>query len=478
MNTLSANFSCLLQAVEAHESKSQPWLNGGDSSVSAKRLEAELAATRSAWQAQSVLLATASPVVAGRLLIALDGQVRRIALCPPDLPTDHLPYVLQHADVDVVIGDAGRLRPFQEQFPTLQTRWIVLGESAGPAVTPAAAEVGFDDDAEPSFVTEWILLTSGTTGRPKMVQHTLASLAGAIDGSRAEPEVVWGTFYDLRRYGGLQIFLRAVLTGAPLVAVEHDEPIAAFLARAAAAGVTHISGTPSHWRRVLMSPAAKLIQPRYIRLSGEIADQAILDRLQAAFPDAALSHAFATTEAGVAFDVRDGRAGFPAAFLEATPNVELRVLDDTLRIRSSRTAERYLGDHPPQLKAADGFVDTGDVVELVGDRYYFRGRRDGVINVGGLKVHPEQVEAVLQLFPAVHVALVKTQKNPITGALVVADVQLKSNQVPQGDEARALQSELRRHCRSLLAPHQVPVTFRFVPAVAVADTGKLVRHGQ
>src|SRR2546429_775016 len=76
--------------------------------------------------------------------------------------------------------------------------------------------------------------------------------------------------------------------------------------------VTHISGTPSHWRRALMSGAAARISPRYVRLSGEIADQGILDSLRSAFPNATVAHAFASTEAGVGFEGRDGPAGFPA----------------------------------------------------------------------------------------------------------------------------------------------------------------------
>ena len=74
--------------------------------------------------------------------------------------------------------------------------------------------------------TEWILLTSGTTGRPKMVLHTLASLAGAIGASESHTEVIWGTFYDIRRYGGLQIYLRAVLTRSSLLLTGPQEPVA------------------------------------------------------------------------------------------------------------------------------------------------------------------------------------------------------------------------------------------------------------
>jgi acyl-coenzyme A synthetase/AMP-(fatty) acid ligase len=309
-----------------------------------------------------------------------------------------------------------------------------------------------------------------------MVLHTLASLAGAIGAGGPHAEVIWGTFYDIRRYGGLQIYLRAVLTRSSLVLTGPREPVANFLRRAGEAGVTHISGTPSHWRRALMSPEADRIAPRYIRLSGEIADQAILSSLRSFYPDAEISHAFATTEAGVAFDVRDALPGFPASMLTGTTGVDLKVVDATLRVRSRRTAKCYLGENPPALKDAEGFVDTGDVLELRDGRYHFRGRRDGVINVGGLKVHPEEVEAVLNRHPQVRLSLVKAKKNPITGALVVAEVLLKDRSNPEGEKARELQQALKQFCRGSLALHKVPAAISFVPALAISETGKLVRH--
>jgi len=303
-------------------------------------------------------------------------------------------------------------------------------------------------------------------------------LAGAIGASESHTEVIWGTFYDIRRYGGLQIFLRAVLARSSLLLAGPHELVANFLQRAGEAGVTHISGTPSHWRRALMSPEADRIAPRYIRLSGEIADQAILNSLRSFYPDAEISHAFATTEAGVAFDVHDALSGFPASMLTCTPSVDLKVVDATLRVRSSRTAERYLGENPPVLKDSEGFVDTGDVLELRDGRYHFQGRRDGVINVGGLKVHPEEVEAVLNRHPQVRLSLVKPKKNPITGSLVVADVLLKDPSTSQGEQLRELQQTIQQFCRESLAPHKVPAAISFVAGLAISETGKLVRrHG-
>jgi len=233
-----------------------------------------------------------------------------------------------------------------------------------------------------SLATEWILLTSGTTGTPKLVVHTLQSLGGALPTQTLSGrKSIWSTFYDIRRYGGLQIYLRAVLSGSPLVLSSSGEPTPDFLARAAAARVTHISGTPSHWRRALMSGQAAILKPEYVRLSGEVADQSVLDNLRAVYPNARIAHAFASTEAGVAFDVNDGLAGFPAAFVDVpTGEIELKVVDHTLRIRSGRNAARYLGAAPGVLVSDDGYVDTGDMVELADGRYYFRGRVGGVIN--------------------------------------------------------------------------------------------------
>ena len=123
----------------------------------------------------------------------------------------------------------------------------------------------------------------------------------------------------------------------------------------------------------------------------------------------------------------DRKEGFPATMIEAqSPDAEVRfrIVDNSLQIRSKRAASRYLGDDQPAMIGPEGFVDTGDIVELRGDRYYFVGRRGGVINVGGQKIFPEEVENVINRHPAVRMSLVHGRRNPMMGALVVADVVL------------------------------------------------------
>ena len=417
-----------------------------------------------ALRGRTVLIATKDQLTAALALIELDGVARRIVLSPPDLAAAHFPAVIATAGADSWVRDVG----------------IPEEHGAGLEICVTATQA-FNAVAQRrySHATEWILLTSGTTGAPKLVLHTLASLTSAILGQQA-PAVppVWGTFYDIRRYGGLQIFLRAAIRGGSLVLSHPSESITDFLDRAAAAGITHISGTPSHWRRALMSGAAATISPRYARLSGEIADQAILDSLRVAYPNAGVAHAFASTEAGVAFEVGDGSAGFPESLVGASgAAVELKVANGTLHIRSGGNAIRYLGEQVPELRGADGFVDTGDRVELRDGRYYFMGRAGGVINVGGLKVYPEEVEAVINAHPWVRMSLVRSRRNPITGAVVSAEIVLADPGAGAGERPPqdVLLREITDSCRRTLPAHKVPAMLRVVPALEVSPSGKLVR---
>jgi acyl-coenzyme A synthetase/AMP-(fatty) acid ligase len=223
-----------------------------------------------------------------------------------------------------------------------------------------------------------------------------------------------------------------------------------------------------------MSSSAHAIAPRYVRLSGEIADQAILNSLHSFYPDAAGGHAYASTEAGVAFEVNDGFEGFPSEFVGTRGNVEIKIESGSLQIRSNRTAACYLGE-AVALRNHEDFVDTGDIVERRGDRYYFLGRKSGVINVGGQKVFPEEVEALLNRHPAVRMSCVRPRRSPITGSLVVADVVLKDEQLLTYGTKAELANEILKLCRETLPQYKVPMSLNFVPILAVGAAGKISR---
>lgn len=406
------------------------------------------------------MVAVATQLEAALVLIELDGICRRLVLLPPDVNPAHLPSIIRDASVDAIVCSDP----------------AVFAGCGVDTVHNCRLDLVPRDGAwrAPACLTEWLMLTSGTTGDPKIAIHTLAGLTGAIAAAApGEPRPVWATFYDIRRYGGLQIFLRAVFSGGSLVLSMPGEAIGDHLARLASEGVTHVSGTPTHWRKAMMSAAIAPFTPAYVRLSGEIADQAILDALRATFPNAAIGHAYASTEAGVGFDVNDGREGFPASYLDEIRNgVELRVVDGSLRIRSNRMAASYAGRPDLKMTDAEGWVDSGDMVEVRDGRCHFTGRRGGIINVGGLKVHPEEIETVINRHGAVRQSRVKPRKSPVIGAIVVADVVLHDG----AGEVNAVKQDILALCRSVLPAHKIPALVNVVASIEMTPGGKVSRQ--
>jgi acyl-CoA synthetase (AMP-forming)/AMP-acid ligase II len=408
---------------------------------------------------RSVLLDLTTQLRSALALAELDGVARRMLLLPSDVSPDHLAALVKTAAIDTVVSDV------PARWADSNIRTYALSDEPQAALPPAIT----------TRATEWLMLTSGTSGVPKIVSHTLQGLSGAIVADVLAPaSPVWATFYDIRRYGGLQILLRAMIGGGSMVLSDPHEEMAGWVARLTARGVTHISGTPTHWRKLLMSGAAGGFTPRYVRLSGEIADQAILDALKQAFPAASVGHAYASTEAGVGFAVNDGLEGFPEAMLDGgLDGVDMKIVDGSLRIRSNRVATGYVGAAAASLTDADGFVDTGDMIEIRNGRCYFAGRRGGIINIGGRKVHPEEIEAVINGHPAVRMSRATARRSPITGAVVAADIVLADGLAP--DASAAVRDGVLATCRAALEPHKVPAVVCVVPALEVTAAGKLAR---
>ena len=195
--------------------------------------------------------------------------------------------------------------------------------------------------------------------------------------------------------------------------------------------------------------------------------------MKTTYPHASIGHAYASTEAGVGFEVTDGLAGFPESFLDGgLPEVDLKIEDGSLRVRSARMAGSYAGRPDLALVGPDGFIDTGDIIEVRNGRCYFAGRRGGIINVGGLKVHPEEVEVVINRHAGVHQSRVRSRRSPIIGAIVIADVVLKD----RATDADSIRAEILALCRASLEAHKIPAVINIVETIATTSGGKLSRQ--
>lgn len=350
--------------------------------------------------------------------------------------------------------------------PGLSGDWAgtaVLNEELGLVSPPArrSGKTGFGV----------VLTTSGTTGAPKLVRHSMQKLLGRIRPAPTPEAVRWLLTYHPATFAGLQVLLTALVSGSEVAAISSGS-VPDLAAAALAARPTHISGTPTFWRAFLMTlgERAAELPLRQITLGGEIVDQPVLDRLRAVFPDAAVTHIYASTEAGALFAVKDGKAGFPARWLdEEVDGTALRIRDGGLEVRSPRAMLGYAaGGTSPLLD--NGWLRTGDLVEQQADRVYFRGRQDSMISVGGAKLTPEEVETVLLEVPGVDEVRVFGLKNPITGQIVAAEI------VPAPAVSRdELRAAVIRHATARLAPYKVPRLIRFIESTALSQAGKKVR---
>ena len=220
-----------------------------------------------------------------------------------------------------------------------------------------------------------------------------------------------------------------------------------------------------------MTPNSKEINLLHATLGGEIADDRILSSINSQYPKAKIVHIFASTEAGVGFSVSDKKSGFPKNYLEKSPlGVGIKIKDNKLFIRNEHVHNKYLGNNK-SFGSSDGWIDTGDSVHIKNDRVLFRGREDGVINVGGDKVYPEEIENVLLKHPLVASVKVYAKANPITGSLVAADVILVNSKT-NSEEASKI---LREYNSKILERHKTLAMIKIVSSFDLNSSGKIAR---
>ena len=364
-------------------------------------------------------------------LVAFDGKVEAMLL---------LPASLDDSSKDRLVASAGCTH-------YMDAAGIVELSKRQKECSFKEAEAG---------ATQWLLPTSGTTGSPKLIGHTLASLSRSVKRDLEKGRgFVWGLLYDPCRFAGIQVVLQALLSGSLLYVsetIDFESQVEGLLEN----HVNALSATPSLWRKLFMDGRIKACPLQQITLGGEIADQHILDGLKLHFSRARIVHIYASTEAGVAFSVHDGRAGFPAMWInsESAP-VPLNIrADGHLLVKPLMLPD---GPEIVQRLDADGYFDTGDMVRVEGDRVLFLGRASGVINVGGNKVAPEYIENHICAVHGVVDVHVFGKKSSMMGQIVAAEI------VPcPGFDVQLLRSEILRSCRSNMESWQIPGIISFV----------------
>ena len=313
-----------------------------------------------------------------------------------------------------------------------------------------------------------VVFTSGTTGQGKAALFDFDVLVERYRKARSGYRTL--VFLLLDHLGGIHTMLHTLAHGGTLVIGDERRPEAA--ARAIERHrIELLPTTPTFLRMLVMSRMHErydLSSLRLITYGTEPMPASTLETLQRAFPSVCLKQTYGLTELGV-LPTRSRASG--SLWLELGGiGCEARVVDDVLWLRSETAMLGYL--NAPSPFDEDGWYNTHDVVEVDGPYIRILGRTTELINVGGQKVYPSEVEGVLLELENVCEATVWGEANPVTGQVVAARVTLA-----QPEEEQSFERRLHRFCRGRLAAYKVPVVVEIVAGGHHGQRFKKVRPG-
>ena len=315
-----------------------------------------------------------------------------------------------------------------------------------------------------------VLFSSGSTGRPKAMVHDFDRLLESYRERRSRSLTLL-VFLLFDHIGGLHTLLTSLASGTTLVIPQFRDPehVGAAIARHR---VAVLPTSPTFLNLLLLSDAVRrhdLGSLRIISYGTEPMPDALLRRLRAALPRVKFIQTFGTSETGIAHT--SSKSSDSTLLKLDDPNVEHRIVDGELWLRSRTQILGYL-NHASEAFTDDGWFKTGDLVETAEDGFLrVTGRRSEMINVGGEKVLPGEVESVVLELPEIVDCVAHGEPSAITGQFVAVRVVL----APGADPA-AIRKRVRMHCRERLAGYKVPARVDIVPDTGISARFKKIRR--
>jgi acyl-CoA synthetase (AMP-forming)/AMP-acid ligase II len=315
-----------------------------------------------------------------------------------------------------------------------------------------------------------VLFSSGSTGESKAGVHDLLWLLDKFKVRRRSLRTISFLLYD--HIGGINTMLHTLSNGGCLITVRERKPDEV-LAAIERYRVELLPTSPTFINLVLLSEAYRrhnLDSLKTVTYGTEPMPESTLLRFNRLFPEINLQQTYGLSEVGIlrsksrtsdSLWVKIGGEGF-----------QTRVVDGVLQIKAKSAMLGYL--NAPSPFTVDGWFNTGDAVEVDGEYLKILGRKSEIINVGGEKVYPAEVESVIQEMDSVADVTVFGEKNPITGNIVCADV-LPAFQVTDANRKEFI-SNLKQHCRRNLQGYKVPVKVSLVSEQQYNNRFKKIRR--
>ncbi len=305
--------------------------------------------------------------------------------------------------------------------------------------------------------TNWrlTLYTSGTTGLPKRVSHSFEGITRFVKRDLSHKNDTWGFAYNPTHMAGVQVFFQALLNGNSIVRLfkvsngDIFDLIETY-------NISHISASPTFYN-LLFNKEFVNKNVKRVTVGGEAFNDGLRLKLKNIFPNAKITNIYASTELGTLL-ASDGE------YFTINSNFAnlIKIIDGELFVSKSLLGETD--------NVFGNYYATGDLIEIHAEdplKFKFIGRKNEMINVGGYKVNPIEVEEAIKLIEGIEEALVYSKKNSVTGNIICSDVVLKDFGINE--------AYIRNKLRGKLQEFKIPRIINLVDQIMLTRTGKVKR---
>lgn len=310
-----------------------------------------------------------------------------------------------------------------------------------------------------SSSSEITIFTSGTTGQPKKVVHTVTTLTRSVRIAGKYKDQIWLFAYNPTHMAGLQVFFQTFANMDFLINVFNKSRDYIFdLIRKQ--DVTHISATPTFYR-LLLPPDCYFNSVQRITLGGEKSDNKLYEQIHILFPNAKINNIYASTEAGSLFAAKGEYFQMPVNILDKCKVDEQGELLIHKSLLGKSDSFTFDGD----------YYHTGDLIEWKDQEkglFRFLGRKNELINVGGYKVNPNEIEGAISQIQGIEQVIVYGKANSVLGNILCAEVRKEKN-------SQLTELDIRRYLTGKLQDFKIPRRIKFVDHFSLTRTGKLKR---
>lgn len=303
--------------------------------------------------------------------------------------------------------------------------------------------------------SEITLFTSGTTGFTRKFSHPLKNLIRKINVSEERKNDVWGFAFNPTHVAGVQVFFQAILNQNLLVNV-FLAPKDFIIDSIKQFKITNLSSTPTFYR-LLLPLKESFDSVKKITVGGEKSDSHLISEIEKAFPNARINNVYGSTETGPLFSSQNDEF-----FVQEKHIGLIKVVDDELYIHKDLFGKTL------QLNLIDDFYATGDLIEWIDDeqrRFRFTSRKNELINVGGYKVNPYEVEDELTQHENIRNVRVYGKANAVLGNIICCEIELHPN-------TDLKEEDVRFFLNGKIQNFKIPRKISFVDKIELTRTGK------